>query len=179
MPDVPKLEAAINHVIRTAGGKGLNLVRLSLIIAAAEAEALEFRIPPLTEAEFVKCEDGVRIKGLGAILSGMEGRGLLERAVDPDAGRRGYNSARKPDLSLLPKEGVKLLDDYAKLFCGNFTQEEAVGAFKNHDTWHFTKMGDRIWVRGYFVSFIPGHSHDNIRKALNKARAGEIEYDRC
>ena len=94
-----------------------------LTLSESAALARLDRGGPTTAATLARAEQ-ISPQSMGATLASLESRGLIERAADPDDGRRVILSATDAGLQVLRERRNARTDELARALSSGFSPEE-------------------------------------------------------
>jgi DNA-binding MarR family transcriptional regulator len=94
-----------------------------LTLSESSALARLDRGGPATAAALARLEQ-ISPQSMGATLASLESRGLIERAADPDDGRRVILSATDAGLQVLSERRNARTDELARALSNGFSPEE-------------------------------------------------------
>jgi DNA-binding MarR family transcriptional regulator len=97
--------------------------RDELTLSESSALARLDRGGPATAAALARLEQ-ISPQSMGATLASLESRGLIERAADPDDGRRVILSATDAGLQVLSERRNARTDELARALSNGFSPEE-------------------------------------------------------
>jgi DNA-binding MarR family transcriptional regulator len=103
--------------LRQSQGEG------ELTLAESSALARLDRGGPATSAALAK-QERISPQSMGATMSGLEGRGLVERRPDPDDGRQVVLSVTDAGLEMLRTRRHARTDQLAQVLSAGFTRPE-------------------------------------------------------